>query len=47
MSYKLNFTKTFLKELALLPQNTRLKAEKIVFEECLNNEPDKLFYIKN
>lgn len=37
--YKINFTKTFLKELSSLPEFIRTKTEKIVFDDLRKNSP--------
>jgi mRNA interferase RelE/StbE len=44
--WKVEFTTRFLKELSKLPEHNRQRAEKIVFEELLTDNPFSLGYIE-
>lgn len=44
--WKIEYTKRFLKELSKLPREIQIRAEKIVFDELLTDNPFKLGYLE-
>ena len=44
--WKVEYTKRFLKELSRLPRGIQIRAEKIVFEELLKDNPSELGYLE-
>jgi mRNA interferase RelE/StbE len=46
MNWTVEYTKTFLKELARLPKEIRSKAETIAFEEIHCDDPFLLGYVE-
>ncbi len=44
--WEVEYTKRFLKELSKLPNEIRVQAEKIVFEELLSSAPFDLGYLE-
>ncbi len=46
MTWKVEYTKTFLKELARLPQEVRERAETVVFHELPTRDPFQVGYVE-